>query len=273
MSIRCVRPGRPVLAGCVPNDNSLLWRRMNTNQQTRRFFVADLSGDEIRPSPGEVHHALHVLRLKSGQEVELFDGAGNLAGGVIGRINRREIVINVTNRQSVQRIGPEIDLATATPKGKRLDWLAEKASELGAASLQRVIFDRSPPAVKTRSASKDDKLFGHCVSAAKQSGLNFLPKLPPPVTLAELLDNAASPVKLLGDLEPDAISLNEAVEGKTSASSIMLLVGPEGGLTESERKASIDAGFAPVRIARTTLRTETAAIALLAATAAICPFK
>ena len=259
---------------CLPVAKPLLCRRMNANPHTRRFFVSDLSGDEVQPHPGEVHHALHVLRLKGGDEVELFDGTGTVATGVIAHVDRRNVVMHVTARRTCRPPPPPvIHLAFAAPKGKRIDWLVEKATELGAASLQRVIFDRSPPAAKTESAAKGDKLLGHCISAAKQSGLNFLPKLPAPTTLAEILTARDNSLRLLGDTGPGALQLGEAIEGKLPCQTVMLLVGPEGGLTESERGESIAAGFVPVRIARTTLRTETAAVALLAATIASMPLK
>jgi len=259
---------------CLPAAKSLLCRRMNANPHTRRFFVSDLSGDEVEPHPGEVHHALHVLRLKGGDEVELFDGAGVVATGVIGHIDRRNVVIHVTARRTcLPPPPPAIHIAFGAPTGKRIDWLVEKATELGAASLQRVIFDRSPPAAKAKSAAKGDKLLGHCISAAKQCGLNFLPKLPAPTTLAEILSAREDSLRLLGDTGPGALQLGKALEGKLPCQAVMLLIGPEGGLTESERGESIAAGFVPVRIAGTTLRTETAAVALLAATIASIPLK
>ena len=264
---RC--PPIPRKDSCLPDAKPLLCGRMNAEAHSRRFFVSDLSGDEVQPHPGEVHHALHVLRLKGGDEVELFDGAGVVATGVIGHIDRRNVVMHVTARRTCPPAAlPAIGLAFSAPKGKRLDWLVEKATELGAASLQRVIFDRSPPTAKAESAAKGDKLLGHCIAAAKQSGLNFLPKLPAPATLAEILTARDDSMRLLGDTGVGALRLGEAIEGKSPCQTVMLLVGPEGGLTESERGESIAAGFVPVKIARTTLRTETAAIALLAATVA-----
>ena len=247
---------------------------MNAHPHTRRFFVSDLSSDEVRPHPDEIHHALHVLRLKDGDKVELFDGSGVVAVGVIEHIDRRDVVMRVTDRQTLRPPPPPaIQLAFAEPKGKRLDWLVEKAAELGAASLQRVIFDRSPPAAKSESAAKSDKLMVHCVSAAKQCGLNFLPKLPSVTTLAEILARRDNSLRLLGDTGPGALQLCEAIGDKLPCDTVTLLIGPEGGLTESERGESMECGFIPVRIARTTLRTETAVVALLAATVASVPLK
>jgi len=259
---------------CLPVDKSLPCPRMNANPHTRRFFVSDLSGDEAKPHPNEVHHALHVLRLKSGDEVELFDGAGTVATGIIGHIDRRNVVIHVADRRTCLRPpAPLIALAFAAPKPKRIDWMVEKATELGAASLQRVVFDRSPPGAKTESTAKNEKMLAHCISAAKQSGLNFLPELPPPLTLAEILTDREYSLRLLGDTGPDALQLYQAVEGASPVESVKLLIGPEGGLTKRERDESIAAGFIPVRIARTTLRTETAAVAMLAATVALMQVK
>ncbi|MCP4375237.1 MAG: 16S rRNA (uracil(1498)-N(3))-methyltransferase [bacterium] len=247
---------------------------MSTNSHTRRFFVSDLSSDEVHVHPSEVHHALHVVRLKDGDEVELFDGSGHVAVGVIGHISRKNVVVRITTRQPRQTAErPLIHLAFGSPKGKRLDWLVEKATELGAASLQRVIFERSSPNAKTESTAKSDKLLAHCISAAKQSGVNFLPELPAPVTLAELLSARDDSPGFLGDIAPAARGLSEAIGSKLPCESITLLIGPEGGLSENERNESIASGFIPVRIARTTLRTETASIALLGATVALLPLK
>ncbi|MDP6543782.1 MAG: RsmE family RNA methyltransferase [Phycisphaerae bacterium] len=245
---------------------------MNAHSHIRRFFAPDLSDDDVTPHPSEVHHALHVLRLEDGDEVELFDGAGTTAVGVIKHVGRRSIVIRITARKMCDPPpGPAIQLAFAAPKGKRIDWLVEKATELGAASLQRVLFDRSPPAARAESPAKSDKLMAHCVSAAKQSGLNFLPRLPAPVMLAEILNTRNDSLRLLGDTKPDAISLPEAIQGGSTWDNITLLIGPEGGLTEDERSKSLAAGFIPVRIAQTILRTETAAVAMLAAVVASAP--
>ena len=239
---------------------------MKAQTHTRRFFVADISGDVVQPDPGEIHHALHVLRLQDGDQVELFDGAGCVAVGTLKRIDRRNAVMCVSQRRTVPRPpGPEIHLACAAPKGKRMDWLVEKASELGVASLQCVLFDRSAPAATAQATGKSDKLAVHCISAAKQSGLNFLPKLPAPAPLADILTAENGALKLLGDIGPGAVSLAQAIEQSPPFDRVVLLIGPEGGLTESERSESIASGFVPVRVARTTLRTETAALAMLGA--------
>ncbi|KKK51294.1 hypothetical protein LCGC14_3116380, partial [marine sediment metagenome] len=125
------------------------------------------------------HHALHVLRLKAGAEVELFDGRGAVAAGVIAQASRKGVTVRVAQPLKIAgRRGPVVHVAFALPKGKRLDWLLEKATELGAASLRPIGFHRSIPGAGrsgTLSPAQRDRWFTHCVAAGKQCGLSWLP--------------------------------------------------------------------------------------------------
>ncbi|RPI58670.1 MAG: 16S rRNA (uracil(1498)-N(3))-methyltransferase, partial [Planctomycetaceae bacterium] len=100
------------------------------------------AGAELALPAGEVHHSLHVLRLKVGQRVELFDGIGRVAVGAVAQAGRNEMSVRVDSVTGpLPRQGPQVELAFAVPKGNRLDWLLEKACELGVASLVPVIFE------------------------------------------------------------------------------------------------------------------------------------
>ena len=154
-------------------------------------------------------------------------------------------------------------LAFAMPKGKRLDWLLEKATELGAASLRAVTFERSVRQQSQFSDAVRQRWLGHCVSAAKQCGLNFLPELREPLGLVELLGNAREGAWIVGDMGQDASTMGQALSA--APADVTVLVGPEGGLAPAEFSAAVEAGLVPVRVGHTTLRTETAAVALLAA--------
>lgn len=241
---------------------------MDARAPTRRFHAPDLGGSDARLSDTEAHHAIHVLRLKSGDEVELFDGRGTLARATIASVRRGCVTVRVGRRTTREPVGPAVHLAFAVPRAARMNWLLEKATELGAASLQPVVFARSTPGTASMSPAKRRRWTGHCIAAAKQCGLNFLPEIRPPAGLAEFLARGIDGPRLLGDTGEGAVSLYEALAG-WPGSQIALLGGAQGGLTETERRAAVDAGFAPVRIGRTTLRIETAAIAMLAATIAI----
>jgi 16S rRNA (uracil1498-N3)-methyltransferase len=236
-----------------------------------RFYVPDLpaaTGLDVTLPPGESHHAAHVLRLRAGAAVELFDGRGTRATGRVAEVRRRGVRVTVEAIHAAEaRRGPVVHLAFATPKGSRLDWLLEKATELGAASLQQVVFERSVAGTAGATQAKRERLLGHCVAAAKQAGTDFLPDLADPVPLADLLARPWEGVRLVGDLGEAALPLADALGGR--AGEVLVLVGPEGGLTDAERERVLAAGFVPARIGRTTLRIETAALALLAAVMAL----
>lgn len=240
-----------------------------TQNAPHRFFSPDLSGDLAELAPTESHHAQGVLRMGRGDEVELFDGQGNAALGVIEKSGKGSIFVRVTSRRALpQRPQPWVELAFAVPKGKRLDWLLEKAAELGAAGLAPVEFERSvvTPDLGEHARSRWE---GICVSAAKQCRADYLPQIHEPVSLKEYLPRCSCPIKLIGDPQA-AIGLGQALATWQSGQAIALLVGPEGGMTEAEMQQAREAGFAGIRLGQTILRVETACLALLAAANVLC---
>jgi len=237
----------------------------------RRFYVPDLTGGRIDLPPEEAHHALHVLRLSPGAAVELFDGRGGSADGTLVEADRHRVSIDIERRHPLEPPStPQLHLGFAIPKGKRLDWLLEKATELGAASVQAVTFERSFAGKADLTPGKRRRWNGHCIAAAKQCGLQFLPDIHPPVDLAEFLAATGGALRLLGATGPDTPGVSDVLRTHVPPQDIVLLVGPEGGLTDAEHAAACGAGFQAVRLGQTTLRTETAAVALLAAAVAFC---
>jgi 16S rRNA (uracil1498-N3)-methyltransferase len=242
-----------------------------------RFYCPNLTEPTVQLSPDEAHHAAAVLRLRAGAAVELFDGQGRSATGKIAQVRRGDVTVAVEQVLPAEpRRGPTVHLAMAVPKGKRLDWLLEKATELGAASLRPVVFQRSVAGGEDLGPGKRPRWLGHCIAAAKQCGLNYLPRILDPLALTAYLAHASGvgragvpTLRILGDIGPDAVGLVDVVAKGPSGAEINVLVGPEGGLTGEERTAVVEAGFVPVRLGWTTLRIETAAIALLAAITAI----
>lgn len=239
-----------------------------------RFFVPEIpAGPPCRVDlpPDEARHARTVLRLGPGAPVELFDGRGTVGPGTVASVARSGVTISVAAAARLERPRPLVHLAFAAAKPKRLDRLLEQASELGAASLRAVVFQRSVVGRDVLTDSKRRRWHAHCLAAAKQSGLNFLPELHPAVSLAEYLAlvGATGDLCLLGDPGQDAAPIARAAEAENHADAIHLLIGPEGGLTGPERADALAGGFVPVRLGATVLRIETAAVALLAAVTAI----
>lgn len=219
---------------------------------------------EVALPPGEVHHARHVLRLREGDEVEAFDGAGRRASARVRRAGRSEMTVVVEAFfPMAEPLSPRIHLAFAVPKGDRLGWLLEKAAELGAASLQPIVFERSLAGREELSPAKRRRWEMACIAAAKQCGLDYLPAFREPAALTAFLAAPARPLALVGDLSDDARPLRDVLP--PSAADITVLVGPEGGFTGAESAGIRQAAFIPVRLGQTTLRIETAALALLAA--------
>ncbi len=234
-----------------------------------RFFVESLTGDIVMLPPEESHHALHVLRLAAGDTVELFDGAGGRAVGEVDLPGKGRVWVQVRSRPpAVGRPEPLVELAFAVPKGKRLDWLLEKATELGAARLAPVVFERSV-ARPEESEHARQRWRSICIAALKQSQGDFLPELAAPAGLSEYLNSCRSAVKLIG-APAAARSVPAALADWAPGQAVSLLIGPEGGLTEPELSQAQSAGFAAVRLGRQILRVETAALALLAAATMLC---
>ena len=241
-----------------------------------RFYAPSLAVGPLTLEEGEAHHALRVLRLETGDPVELFDGQGGAAMARITNIRRDRVVAAIEDLLPPRlRPRPGVHLAFAIPKGKRLDWLLEKATELGAASLTPVVFQRSVAGGETLSQAKRQRWMSHCISSAKQCRLDFLPTINDPRPLAELLGGTGvgplerTALRLVGALCEGALRLGEALKRRQPGGPIVILVGPEGDLTAQEYAVAFAAGFVPVLLGHTVLRVETAAVALLGAVMAM----
>jgi len=236
-----------------------------------RCYVNDLTSGSRTLSADQAHHAIHVLRLGVGDEVTAFDGRGAVATGRISAVSRRDVAIAIEQvLPTSKRSEPLVELAFAIPRGKRVDWLLEKATELGAAVLQPVTFERSIAQDGLGSAAKRQRWLGHCVAAARQCGLDFLPELRPSVSLASYVSTCSAPWRLVGEVDVSGGSLLEALAGWEAGQAVAVLVGPEGDLTDGERQTAAAAGFRAVHLGHTTMRVETAALALTAGVVAIC---
>ena len=225
------------------------------------------TGSEISLPPGEVHHAMHVLRLAAGDEVEIFDGMGCRCRGVIASAGRSSATVRIIKINDIPpRRKPAVHIGFAVPKGHRLDYLLEKATELAAASIEPVVFERSVAGGEQLSLAAMARWQGQCIAAAKQAEVDFLPSIVQMKSLAEWLTGVTSPLRLMGDLSEESQPLVQVLPPQPPQS-VHILVGPEGGITPQERQMAIATGFLPVRVGCTTLRIETAAVALLAVTA------
>lgn len=214
---------------------------------------------------GPARHA-QVLRLQPGVEVTLFNGEGGEWDATIVRMGRSDVQVQVgTHRATERETTRAVHLALGMPANERMDWLVEKATELGAASLQPLVCARS---VLRLSGERADKKQAHwqaiAVAACEQSGRNRVPTVGRPQDLAAWCEAQDTPVlRLVLSLQPQARALSEVTAGRL-LDPVLLLSGPEGGLSPAEVEQAQARGFVPVTLGPRVLRAETAPLAALA---------
>jgi len=218
---------------------------------------------------GAARH-VQVLRLQPGDSITLFDGetAGEFSATVT-HMGRSSVQVQVggfvpTQREPCLRV----HLAVGMPANERMDWLVEKAAELGVASIQPLMTERS---VLRLSGERADKKVSHwqsvAVAACEQCGGNQVPQVHPVRTLAQWLKSRAergadAPHGLLLSLHPGALGVREAAARDAE---VCFLSGPEGGLSPAEEAGALAAGLSPVTLGPRVLRAETAALVAITA--------
>ena len=232
---------------------------------TRLYAALPLAPGAIVELPqAAAHHAARVLRLKVGDELTLFTGEGGEFAARIERIAARVVTVRVGDWLDVDRDSPlVVTLVQGLATGDRMDYVIQKAVELGVAAVRPVTAMRS---VARLDASRAEKRLLHwrqiAISACEQCGRNRIPEVFPLLDLDNWLEQTSS-VSLRLLLAPDAKGTLPGMARPPGG--IELLVGPEGGLAPEEVTAALRTGFTAVRLGPRTLRTETAALAALAA--------
>ncbi|HEU0220335.1 MAG TPA: 16S rRNA (uracil(1498)-N(3))-methyltransferase [Gallionella sp.] len=226
------------------------------------------SGGSFDLPPEAVHHAARVLRLREGNRVEMFDGLGNACHGVITELGGKRVVIGEITAGSVNRESPlQVMLAQALSSSEKMDWVIQKATELGVTEIQPIDTERSVAKLPTERAAKRLEHWRQvAISACEQCGRNVLPAIHTPLDIMAWLQQMKGPPKELAAakfilLPQGAASLHsqEKPQGK-----VVLLIGAEGGFTQAESDSALRCGFTPIRMGARVLRTETAAVAGLA---------
>ena len=217
--------------------------------------------------PGPARH-VQVLRLQPGQVITLFNGEGGEWTAVIERMGRSEVEVCVQAHQAIEREAARaVHLAVGLMAAERMDWLVEKATELGAASLTPLLMERSSLRL---TGERADRKRAHwqavAVAASEQCGRNRLLQVHQPLVLQEFLAglSAKGGWRVMLALDPDTPLLREAVPERTDDAATLILSGPEGGLSAKEQDAARGAGFTPVSLGPRVLRAETAPLAALA---------
>ena len=226
------------------------------------------AGGSFELPAGAAAHVARVLRLVAGDELVLFDGAGQEAAATIAEIRGSSVHVNVTVPAVVDRESPlSLTLVQGVSRGERMDLVMQKATELGVARLVPVMTERSVVKLDAAQAAKRLQHWQGVVAAAcEQSGRAWLPEVLPPQPLLKWLAQPAKDGEQRFLLHPGSSTRARDLPALRSAT---LLIGPEGGLAPQEREAALLAGFQDLSLGPRILRTETAALAALAALQAV----
>jgi 16S rRNA (uracil1498-N3)-methyltransferase len=223
-----------------------------TDQFTRKSSYLTLSVEES-------HHISKVLRKKGGDLIQLTDGNGHLISGKISKSRGRQLRIEI---DSVEESSPpsenSIELAVPIIRPNRMDWMIEKATELGVQKIVPLLCHHS-----SYKKIKRDHLQKITISAMKQSRQTYRPEIADPVSFPDWLQNTTSSKKSSFIANPAA-----SVEAFTKFPFITewpcrIAIGPEGGFSEQELELAAKEGLTGIKLGNTILRTETAAITAL----------
>ncbi len=235
-----------------------------------RCYAPDLPGSpaSLELTSAEAHHLSAVLRLGVGDEVELFDGRGGSAWARIVLTGRGRVVVETGPVRLDPPPGWTAALLQGLPKNEARDLVVRIATELGAA---RMVFVHAQRTVGRPSPADVERLISRwhavAVAAAKQCGRNRLPELGWAPSVEAAVEGGWTGLSLAGEAGGPPLRDRLAPAAAGGCRAIRVALGPEGGFDPAERAALERAGFVPFRLGPHILRTETAAVAVLAALA------
>ena len=228
-----------------------------------RFFYPDIIpvDQEFALAAEAAHHASTVLRLKANQRIVLFNGDGNEYSGQIISVSRKEVIVEMDACLSVSTESAlPLHLGQGISKGDRMDTVLQKSVELGVTQITPLLTERCTVKLDEKRWEKKFAQWQKIIiGACEQSGRNIVPVLNPIQTLNAFIATSTNEHRLI--LSPGATT----PFGRTPYCSqgYRLIIGPEGGLTESEVHHAGECGYNPASMGPRILRTETAAITSL----------
>ncbi|SEI81809.1 16S rRNA (uracil1498-N3)-methyltransferase [Allopseudospirillum japonicum] len=231
---------------------------------TRIYHPAPLiEGARISLSEPASRHLGLVLRKNLGDPVEIFDGQGHRCQAHITFIKRQQVEVELKTPYAGLASSPlNIHLGQVMSKGERMDYVVQKATELGVTQITPLTSERCEVRLKNdREQRKIDHWQHVAISACEQSGSDFVPQLAPICKLSDWLAQDFTGLRLV--LAPQAEQALTALTQTKPPTQVQVLIGPEGGLSESELDAAKAAGFQALQLGPRVLRTETAPVVAL----------
>jgi 16S rRNA (uracil1498-N3)-methyltransferase len=230
------------------------------------FYLEDpIIGEQAAISDADqLHHLGDVLRLKTGDQVKVFDSAGQEFLCSITTITKQQALLKVIERKEVRPAQFKLAVACALPKKSGLDDIVDKLTQIGVDTIIPLLTERVMVKTEEAQGSRLERWRKIARSAAEQSQRNTLPAIPGILSFKELLSESSGyDLKVIPTLEGGRQSLQKVLAEKMPAS-VLVLIGPEGDFTPQEVEQAVSAGFQPVTLGNNVLRVETAAIAAAA---------
>jgi 16S rRNA (uracil1498-N3)-methyltransferase len=215
----------------------------------------------------ESRHATQVLRLRKGDAVVVLTGDGEECQGEVEQLRDESLAVRIVRRQRHERAVPELTLVQAVPKGKVMDSIVQKATELGVARIVPLLTERTVPDFGAEAgAAKRERWLTIAVESIKQCGTPWLPEIAEPTPMADYLRRAEhAELRLMGSLQPGARHPRRWFEAFVAErgrlpGSVEVWIGPEGDFAPAEHERIVGSGARPVTLGRHVLRSETAAV-------------
>lgn len=234
-----------------------------------RFYIPPeaWNPENLRLDADESHHCLHVLRCRPGDLVAAFNGRGAEASARIGEGDPKSVPLEILTLTQSPPPSAAVTLAQAIPKGKTMDLIVQKATELGAAAICPLVSERTIVQLDPdEAARRQGKWHRVAIEACKQSGQNWLPEVGKPTPVARFFESLPKvDLLVIASLEPDARHLKEILDEHRGIQhappkSTLVLIGPEGDFTPAEVNLAKSCGCQPMSLGPIVLRSETAAL-------------
>jgi len=238
---------------------------------SNRFFIsqANIRSPYIFLEGEEHHHLSHVSRIKPKEKVWLFDGQGRSFLARVEEIEKGKTKLFILERREGEEAKGNITLAQAIIKSKSMEFVIQKSAELGITSFIPVITSRSIVKIEGKVEIKLERWQKIAREAVKQCRSSWVPFILPPHPLKKLIKETEAERKFLlsenrGKYLKEILLKSWESRKEKFPSSILILIGPEGGWTEEEEEYILNNGFEAVSLGKSILRTETAALCSLA---------
>lgn len=219
------------------------------------FYIEEITAtDNLVLNEETSKHAVQVLRMQNGEQLQLTNGKGNLFTAEIIDNNRKRCAVKIIQTANDQRTTANITVAISLVKNvNRFEWFLEKATEIGITEIIPLICTRTE-----KQHFRHDRMQGILISAMLQSQQTFLPVLHEPTKLNEVISRAAQAQKFIAHCEDENNKVQLTSQLLNHSTPKLILIGPEGDFTREEIQLALQNNFIPVALGNTRLRTETA---------------